>query len=205
MIKKELKGFNINIDDIEPNEITHGAMQKLIENIIIEENVKRFEIILNKNILNIKDRFTDIHSYMGLKLSLEPLEKDISFIIRPTNELTYDELQQENKQLKEDNYVHVNYTNKLQRELNEENLQCSKYAIEINDLKEKYNKQVSNWNKLKEKITDGSKAYSCRCYELVFDIEEVPKEQWNDFISYLAFNVMQELIKHIEQGSDSNE
>ena len=101
MIKKELKGFNINIDDIEPNEITHGAMQELIEKIIIEENVKRFEIVLNKNILNIKDRLTGIHGYMGLKLSLEPLEKDISFIIRPTNELTYDELRQENKELKE--------------------------------------------------------------------------------------------------------
>ena len=101
MIEKELKGFNINIDDIEPNEITHGAMQELIEKIIIEENVKRFEIVLNKNILNIKDRLTGIHGYMGLKLSLEPLEKDISFIIRPTNELTYDELQQENKQLKD--------------------------------------------------------------------------------------------------------
>lgn len=101
MIEKELKGFNINIDDIEPNEITHGAMQELIEKIIIEENVKRFEIVLNENILNIKDRLTGIHGYMDLKLSLEPLEKDISFIIRPTNELTYDELQQENKQLKE--------------------------------------------------------------------------------------------------------
>lgn len=101
MIKKELKEFNINIDNIEPNEITHGAMQELIEKIIVEENVKRFEIVLNKNILNIKDRFTDIHSYMGLKLSLEPLEKDISFIIKPTNELTYEQLQQENKQLKD--------------------------------------------------------------------------------------------------------
>lgn len=101
MIKKELKGFNINIDDIEPNEITHGAMQELIEKTIIEENVNRFEVVLNKNILDIKDRFTGIHSYMGLKLSLEPFEKDISFIIRPTNELTYDELQQENKQLKD--------------------------------------------------------------------------------------------------------
>lgn len=102
MIKKELKVFNINIDDIEPHEITHGAMHELIEKTIIEENVKRFEVVLNKNILNIKDRLTGIHSYMGLKLSLEPLEKDISFIIRPTNELTYDELQQENKQLKDD-------------------------------------------------------------------------------------------------------
>lgn len=101
MIKEELKEFNINIDDIEPNEITHGAMQELIEKIILEENVKRFEIVLNKNILNIKDRLTGIHSYMGLKLLLEPLEKDISFIIRLTDKLTYDELQQENKQLKD--------------------------------------------------------------------------------------------------------
>lgn len=43
-------------------------------------------------------------------------------------------LQQENQQLKND-------INKLQKELNEENLQCSKYSIEFNDLKEK-NKQL---------------------------------------------------------------
>ncbi len=70
----------------------------------------------------------------------------------------------------------------------------------------KENEQLkNNWNKLKERITDGSKAYRNRCYDLVCDIEEVPKEQWNDVISYLAFGVMQELIKYIEQGSDSNE
>ena len=74
----------------------------------------------------------------------------------------------------------------------------------IKSLSDENSKLKDNWNKLKEKITDGSKAYSCRCYELVCDIEEVPKEQWNNFISYLAFNVMQELIKQIEQGSDSN-
>ena len=62
-----------------------------------------------------------------------------------------------------------------------------------------------NWNKLREKITDGIKIYRNRCYDLVYDIEEVPKEQLNDFISYLAFETMQELIKHIQQGSDSNE
>lgn len=115
MIKEELKGFNINIDDIEPNDITYGAMHELIEKTIIEENVKRFEVILNKNILNIKDRITGIHSYMGLKLSLESLEKDISFIIRPTNELTYDELQQENKQL-------IDNWNNLKEDLIEVNL-----------------------------------------------------------------------------------
>lgn len=48
MIEKELKGFNINIDDIEPNEITHGAMQELIEKIIIEEDKEIKYPILHK-------------------------------------------------------------------------------------------------------------------------------------------------------------
>ena len=100
----------------------------------------------------------------------------------------YKQLQQENKQLKKDNYEHVNYTNKLQRELNEENLQCSKYAIEINDLKEKYNKQVSNWNKLKEGLKS--------CYD--FD-KGVLSEDYLECIDN-TLDKMQE----IEEGSDTN-
>lgn len=57
----------------------------------------------------------------------------------------YIRLQQENQQLK-------NNINKLQEELNEENLECSKYAIEFNDLKEKNKQLKDNWNKLKEYI-----------------------------------------------------
>ena len=51
-------------------------------------------------------------------------------------QLMIKQLQQENQQLKND-------INKLQKELNEENLQCSKYSIEFNDLKEK-NKQLKD-------------------------------------------------------------
>lgn len=58
----------------------------------------------------------------------------------------YCDLQQENRQLQ-------NNINKLQKELNEENFQCSRYAIKINDLKE--NKQLKdNWKKLKEYIKE---------------------------------------------------
>lgn len=56
-----------------------------------------------------------------------------------------EQLQKENEQLK-------NNINKLQKELNEENFQCSKYAIEINDLKENNKQLKDNWNKLKEYI-----------------------------------------------------
>ena len=38
---------------------------------------------------------------MGMKVSLEPLEKDISFIVRPSNQPTYEELQRENARLKD--------------------------------------------------------------------------------------------------------
>lgn len=99
-IKETLKGFNIKIDYIEPCDF-EAAIKDLCKNVALELDKQRYEIVLNKNIIDIKDTFTNIHSYMGLKLSLEPLEKDISFIIRPTNELTYNELQQENKQLKD--------------------------------------------------------------------------------------------------------
>ena len=207
MIKKELKGFNINIDDIEPNEITHGAMQELIEKLIIEENVKRFEIVLNKNILNIKDRLTDIHSYMGLKLSLEPLEKDISFIIRPTDKLTYDELEQENRQLK-DNWNKLKELFDIQKGSEEyEALQWLEfqatnykndsiilhfYRILYNFIlklqleNKKFKKLKNNWEKLKEYI--GTEWYC-------FDNESVEFE-----VAKNILNIMQEI-----EGSESND
>lgn len=98
-IKEELKGFNINIDDIEPCDF-EVSIKDLFKNIALALDKQRYEIVLNKNIIDIKDTFTNFHSYMGLKLSFESFEKDIGFIVRPNFELSYDELQQENEQLK---------------------------------------------------------------------------------------------------------
>lgn len=99
-IKEELKGFNINIDDIEICDF-EVAIKDLCKNIALELDKQRYEIVLNKNIIDIKDTFTNLHSYMGLKLSFESFEKDIGFIVRPNFELSYDELQQKYKQQKE--------------------------------------------------------------------------------------------------------
>ena len=70
------------------------------------------------------------------------------------------------------------------------------------------NKQLKdNWNRLKEQINNSGRSFKDRCYDLVCDIDEVPKEQLTDFVTYLAYEVMKELIEkiEIEQGSDSNE
>lgn len=72
----------------------------------------------------------------------------------------------------------------------------------LNFYREEYKKLEDNWNKLKEKVNEGMRVYRNRSYDLVFDIEEISKEDLNEFISYLAFQVMEQLIINIEQGSD---
>lgn len=188
MIKKELKGFNINIDDIEPNELTHGAMQELIENLIIEKEVERLEIVLNKNILDVKDRLSGIHCYMGLKLSLKPFEKDISFIIRPTNELTYDELQQENKKLK--------LINEEYEKLNKENGRVFKITnVQEYDIYEllNYKRYKDNWNELKE--------YLEICINIIKG-NLIDKRAPFEHSSLLSLGAVLSKMEELEQGSD---
>lgn len=109
-IKEALKGFNIKIDDIEPCDF-ETTIEDLCKNVALELDKQRYEIVLNKNILDIKDTFTNFHSYMGLKLSFESFEKDIGFIVRPNFELSYDELQQQCKKQKEINKKAIEYIN----------------------------------------------------------------------------------------------
>lgn len=103
------------------------------------------------------------------------IEKICNEIGVTPEQLIIKQLQQENQQLKND-------INKLQKELNEENLQCSKYSIEFNDLKEKNKQLRDNWNKLKKYIDEANK-------DLYWT---------NNYDDILC--VMQEL----EQGSDNN-
>ena len=100
-MNEKLKLFKIEIDDIENIDFENGMLQKIARQCADEMDLKRFELVLNENIITAKDKFTGINSYMGMRVSLEPLEKDISFIIRPTNKPTYDELEKENQKYKE--------------------------------------------------------------------------------------------------------
>lgn len=54
------------------------------------------------------------------------------------------------------------------------------------------------WEMLKEKVNEGYRVYRNRGYDLVFEIDEVPKEQLNDFVCYLATQTMEALINKIE-------
>lgn len=100
-MNKKLRAFNIDVDDIETINFENGILQQIARKCAEEYDLKRLELVLNGNIITAKDKFTGINSYMGMRVSLESLEKDISFIIRPTNKPTYDELENENQELKD--------------------------------------------------------------------------------------------------------
>jgi hypothetical protein len=100
-INEKLKFFKIEVDDIEDVNFDNGMIQQIARKYADENDLMRLELVLNENIITVKDKFTGIHSYMGMKVSLEPLEKDISFIVRLTDKPTYEDLEQENKELKE--------------------------------------------------------------------------------------------------------
>ena len=86
---------------------------------------------------------------MGLKLSLKPLEEDISFIIKPTDELTYDDLKEENQKLKEklDKYENPEdmtlFAMWCTEKVKEENQKLQTIANNCKQLKD-------NWDELKE-------------------------------------------------------
>ena len=103
IVNEKLRTFKIEVDDIENVDFEHGMIQEIAKAYADTMDLKRYELVLNKNIITIKDKITGINSYMGMKVSLEPLEKDISFIVRPSNQPTYEELQQQNARLKDKN------------------------------------------------------------------------------------------------------
>lgn len=100
-----------------------------------------------------------------------------------------DYYKRKSKRLQQENQPLIEGINKLQEELNEKNLQCSKYAIEFNDLKEKNKQLKDNWNKLKEWVNKN--------YDYYINNE--------DYIGgRLCFTDMKNKMKELEE-SDSND
>ena len=101
ILKKELKGFNINIDDIEPNDNILGALEEAIVRMRNEYLINRLEVVLNDNLIEVKDKITNCRTLYGARISYDNLPKDISFVIREDNKPTYEQLEQQCKKQKE--------------------------------------------------------------------------------------------------------
>lgn len=99
----ELKKFNINLEDIkESNELFNNINQAIKK--MEEYNLKnRFEVILNNNLIEFKEKLTNYITILGCKISYDNLDSDISFILREDNKPTYEELEQ--KLEKQNNFI----------------------------------------------------------------------------------------------------
>lgn len=124
VFKKEMRAFDINVDDIKPDEHIFGAIEEAIIKMRNECLIDRLEVVLNNNLIDIKDKITVNRTILGCRISYADLSKDVSFIVRQDNEPTYEQLQKENKQLK----------------------------IQISAREEVCNRLENNWIKLKEYI-----------------------------------------------------
>ena len=101
VFKKEMRAFDINVDDIKPDEHIFEAIEEAIIKMRNECLIDRLEVVLNNNLIDIKDKITDNRTILGCRLSYADLSKDVSFIVRQDNEPTYEQLQQQCKKQKE--------------------------------------------------------------------------------------------------------
>lgn len=100
VFKKEIRAFDINVDDIKPDEHIFGAIEEAIIKMRNECLIDRLEVVLNNNLIDIKDKITDNRTILGCRFSYADLSKDVSFIVRQDNEPTYEQLQQQCKRQK---------------------------------------------------------------------------------------------------------
>lgn len=96
-LKSELKGFDINIDDVKLNDDIFGALEEAIVKMRNEYLIKRLEVVLNDNLIEVKDKITNCRTLFGARVSYDNLPKDISFIVREDNKPTYEQLEQQCK------------------------------------------------------------------------------------------------------------
>ena len=100
-MSEELKQFNIDIEDIKEDNNLFNNIQEAIDKLRIYTLVDRFEVVLNNNLIETKEKLTNYRTILGCRISYDNLSKDISFIVREDTKPTYEELEQERDKYKE--------------------------------------------------------------------------------------------------------
>ena len=98
-MNEELKQFNINLEDIKENDNLFDNLHEAIEKMKLYTLSDRFEVILNNNLIESKEKLTNYRTILGCRISYDNLDKNISFIVREDNKPSYEQLQQRVEQL----------------------------------------------------------------------------------------------------------
>ena len=94
-MSEELKEFNINLEDIKESNNLFDNLHEAIEKMRLHTLSDRFEVVLNNNLIESKEKLTNFRTILGCRISYDNLDKNISFIVREDNKPSYEELEQE--------------------------------------------------------------------------------------------------------------
>lgn len=97
-MSEELKEFNINLEDIEENVYLFNNINEAVEKMRVATAKDRFEVVLNNNLIETKDKYTGFRTILGCRVSYYNLDKNVSFIVREDTKPTYEELEVELQQ-----------------------------------------------------------------------------------------------------------
>lgn len=100
-MNEELKKFDIDINDIKESNNLIDNIHEAIHQMSLTTMKDRFEVILNNNLIEFKEKATNYRTIFGCKISYDNLPKDISFIVREDTEPSYDKLQSNWNNLRE--------------------------------------------------------------------------------------------------------
>ena len=92
-MKEELQEFNINLEDIEENIYLFNNINEAVEKVKKATLKDRFEVVLNNNLIKVKDKYTGFRTILGCRISYDDLDKNISFIVKEDNKPTYEKLE----------------------------------------------------------------------------------------------------------------
>ena len=91
--------FDIVAENIENNSNLFEKLNEAINEMKTYTLKDKFEVVLNNNLIEIKEKLSGFKTILGCRISYEDLDKNISFIVREDNKPSYEELEQENKEL----------------------------------------------------------------------------------------------------------
>ncbi len=100
-MSEELKQFNINIEDIEEDNNLFNNIQEAIDKLRTHTLADRFEVVLNNNLIEAKEKLTNYRTILGCRITYDNLDKNISFIVREDDKPTYEKLEYKYNKQKE--------------------------------------------------------------------------------------------------------
>ena len=110
--EKELKHFNIDLKQVQETDNFMDNLQKAIDKFAQNGYYGNLEVVLNENLIEVKNRIGKMDTIFGCKVSFQELEECVSFIVRPYTEKTADQMFEELGYEKETREDFIEYINK---------------------------------------------------------------------------------------------